>query len=182
MGPELYINPIRIYKAQKFRIRKPEEVFLVFSQIWVNDHHRITTTCLQRPQFWGPNFNFHNTKLPLHNDHLSKMATNFWSQGWLLYTSLTVLIKIYLMFPCYLLGYVPLMPNLWIKALRNWEISIHTLLKWLWELTKLTKLLIAIIIASFVIAKINETKRLNNNYNHQFHLSLLLTKLTIKTC
>jgi len=61
-----------------------------YSQTWVNDHLRITTTCLKRLQFWGPNFNFHNTKLPLNNDHLSTTATNFGSQGWLLYTSLTV--------------------------------------------------------------------------------------------
>jgi len=62
----------------------------IYSQTWVNDHLRIATTCLQRPQFWGPNFNFHNIKLPLNNDHLSTMATNFGSQGWSLSTSLTV--------------------------------------------------------------------------------------------
>jgi len=61
-----------------------------YSQTWVNDHLRITTTCLQQPQFWGPNFNFHNIKLPLNNDHLSTTATNFGSQGWSLNTSLTV--------------------------------------------------------------------------------------------
>ncbi len=41
----------------------------IYSQSWVNDHLRITTTCLQRPLFWGPDFNFHNIKLPLNNDH-----------------------------------------------------------------------------------------------------------------
>jgi len=48
---------------------------------------RITTTCLQRPEFWGPNFNFHNIKPPLNNGHLSTTATNFEFQGWSLYTS-----------------------------------------------------------------------------------------------
>jgi len=53
-----------------------------YSQTWVNDHLRITTTtCLQRPQFLGPNFNFYNIKLPLNNDHLSITATNYGSRG-----------------------------------------------------------------------------------------------------
>jgi len=43
------------------------------------------------------------------------------------------------------------------KTLQNWKISVKALSKQLWELTKLTKQLITIIIASFVIAKINET-------------------------
>jgi len=38
----------------------------------------------------GPNFNFHNIKLPMNNAQLSTTATNFGSQGWSLYTSLTV--------------------------------------------------------------------------------------------
>jgi len=71
-------------------VEKPALYPLLYSQTWVNDHLRIATTCLQRPQFWGPNFNFHNTKQPLNNDHLSTTATNFGSQGWSLYTSLTV--------------------------------------------------------------------------------------------
>jgi hypothetical protein len=62
-----------------------------YSQTLVNDHLRITTTCLQRPPFRGPNFNFYNTKLPLNNDHLSTTATNFGSLGGSLYTSLTVI-------------------------------------------------------------------------------------------
>jgi hypothetical protein len=57
---------------------------------WVNDHLQITPTCLQWPLYRGPNFNFHIIKLPLNNDHLSTMATNFGSRGWSLYTSLTV--------------------------------------------------------------------------------------------
>ncbi len=61
-----------------------------YSQTWVNEHRRITTTCLQRPPFWGPIFNFYNIKLPLNNDHLSTMATNLGSRGWSLYTCLTV--------------------------------------------------------------------------------------------
>ena len=52
-----------------------------YSQIWFNDNLRITTTCLQRPQFWGSNFNFYNTKLPLNNDHLSTTATNLGPKG-----------------------------------------------------------------------------------------------------
>ncbi len=48
-----------------------------YSQTWVNDHLRITTTCLQRPLFRGSNFNVHNIKLPLNNDHLSTTAKNF---------------------------------------------------------------------------------------------------------
>ena len=32
------------------------------------------TSCLQRPLFWGPIFSFHNIKLPLKNDHLSKVT------------------------------------------------------------------------------------------------------------
>jgi len=66
---------------------------LLYSQTWVNDHLWITTTCLQQPLFWGPNFNFHNVKLPLSNDHLSTTATNFGSRGWSLYTSLTVFLN-----------------------------------------------------------------------------------------
>ncbi len=53
-----------------------------YIQTWVNDHIWITTNCLQRPLFWYHNFNFHNVKLPLNNDHLSTMATNFESLGW----------------------------------------------------------------------------------------------------
>jgi len=63
---------------------------LVESTFKVNDHLWITNTCLQRPQFWGPNFNFHNIELPLNNYHLSTTATNFKPQGRSLYTSLTV--------------------------------------------------------------------------------------------
>ncbi len=61
-----------------------------YSQTWVNDHLQITTTCLQWPLFCGPNFNFHNIKLLLNNDHLSTTATNFWSWGWSLNTGFTV--------------------------------------------------------------------------------------------
>ncbi len=63
---------------------------LHYSQTWVNDHLRMTTTCLQRPLFWAPDFNFYNIKLPLNNDHLSTTATNFGTRGWSLYTGLTV--------------------------------------------------------------------------------------------
>ncbi len=63
-----------------------------YSQTWVNDHLWITTTCLQRPLFWGLNFNFHNVNLPLNNDHLSTTATNFGSRGCSLYTSLTEIV------------------------------------------------------------------------------------------
>ena len=61
-----------------------------YSQTWANDHLRITTTCLQRPPFLGPIFNFHNIKLPLNSDHLSTTVSNLGSQGWSLYTGLTV--------------------------------------------------------------------------------------------
>jgi len=64
-----------------------------YSQTWVNDHLWITTTCLQRPLFRGHNFNFHNVKLLLNNDHLSTTAPNFGSRGWWLYTCLTLLLK-----------------------------------------------------------------------------------------
>ncbi len=63
---------------------------LIYSQTWVNDHLRMTNTCLQWPLFWGPDFNFHNIKLLLNNNNLSTTATNFGSRGWSLYTSLTV--------------------------------------------------------------------------------------------
>jgi hypothetical protein len=63
----------------------------MYSQTWVNDHLRIATTCLQRPSFWSPNLSLCNTTLPLNNDHLSTTATNLGSQGWSLYTSLTVI-------------------------------------------------------------------------------------------
>jgi len=46
-----------------------------FSQTSVNDHLRITTTCLGRPLFWGPNFNFYNIRLALNNDHLPTTTT-----------------------------------------------------------------------------------------------------------
>ncbi len=62
------------------------------SQTWANDHLPMTTTSLQRPPFWCPNFSFYNIKLPLNNDHLSTMVTNLGSRGWSLYTGLTVLI------------------------------------------------------------------------------------------
>ncbi len=44
-----------------------------------------------------------------------------------------------------------------VKALRNWEIFISEISKQLWELTKLMKQLIVIIIGSFVITKNNES-------------------------
>ena len=58
-----------------------------YSQTWANDHLRITTTCVQRPLFWGPIFTFYSIKLPLNNDHLSTTATIFGSRGWSFYTS-----------------------------------------------------------------------------------------------
>ena len=67
-----------------------EPIKRVYSQTWVNDHLWTTTTCLQRPPFWGPIFTFYNIKLPLNNDHLSITATNLGSRGWSLYTGLTV--------------------------------------------------------------------------------------------
>jgi len=57
---------------------------------WANDHLWIAATCQQRPCFWGPILNFYNMELPPNNDHLSPTATNFRSQGWWLYTGLTV--------------------------------------------------------------------------------------------
>jgi len=65
----------------------------IHSHTWVNDHLRITTTWKQRPLFRGPDFNFHNIKLLLNNDHLSTTATNFESRGWSLCTGLTVVSK-----------------------------------------------------------------------------------------
>ena len=61
-----------------------------YSQTWANDHLRIATTCQQRPPFCGPILSFYNIKLPLNSDHLSTMATICGSQGWSLYTGLTV--------------------------------------------------------------------------------------------
>jgi hypothetical protein len=85
-----------------FVITNPSLLFLIhnfkYSQTWVNDHLRITTTCMQRPLFLGPNFNFHNIKLALNNDHLSTTATNFGSRGWSLYTGLTVFWNLYFKF------------------------------------------------------------------------------------
>jgi hypothetical protein len=46
------------------------------------------TSCLQRPQLWGPIFNFWNIKLPLNIDPLSTTPTNFPGPGslvWLYY-------------------------------------------------------------------------------------------------
>jgi len=46
-----------------------------YCQIWVNDHLRIATTCLQRPPFRGPIFNFYINKTtseqwpPVNKDH-----------------------------------------------------------------------------------------------------------------
>ena len=52
--------------------------------------YELTITCLLRPPFRGPIFNFYNIKLPLDNDHLSTTDTTFGSQRWSLYTGLTV--------------------------------------------------------------------------------------------
>ncbi len=35
----------------------------IYSQTWANDHLRITTTCLQRPLFWGPVFHVYSEKV-----------------------------------------------------------------------------------------------------------------------
>jgi hypothetical protein len=64
-----------------------------YCQTWTNDHLWITTTCLQRPLFLGPDFNVYSIDLPLNNDHLSTTATILGSRGWSLYTGLTVLLK-----------------------------------------------------------------------------------------
>jgi len=40
------------------------------SQTLVNKQIQITTTCLQRPHFWGPIFNFYNIKFTRDSDHL----------------------------------------------------------------------------------------------------------------
>ena len=50
----------------------------------------LTTTCLQRPPFWGPIITLYSIKLPLNNDHLLTTATSIGSRGWSLYTGLTV--------------------------------------------------------------------------------------------
>jgi len=68
-----------------------KKLYLQYSQTWVNNHLRIMTTCLERPLFWGLDFNFHYKKLPLNNNHQSTTATNFGSRGWSLYTGLTVI-------------------------------------------------------------------------------------------
>ncbi len=68
----------------------PEEPFYKYYQTCVNDHLRITTTCLLWPSFWSPNYRFYNINLPLNNNHLSTTATNFGSRGWSLYAGLTV--------------------------------------------------------------------------------------------
>ncbi len=49
---------------------------------------RITTTCLQRPQFWNPNLGFYNINQPLNNDQLSMTAINLGPRGWLLQTQI----------------------------------------------------------------------------------------------
>ncbi len=64
---------------------------LIYSQIWANGYLWITATCLQRPLFERPNFNYFNIpRLTLNNDHLSTTASVLGSQGWPLYTGLTV--------------------------------------------------------------------------------------------
>jgi len=63
-----------------------------YDQTWVNDHLRITTPCLSRPSFWGPNLIFCNIKLPLNINQLSTAITNFGSRGWSLYKGLAVFI------------------------------------------------------------------------------------------
>jgi hypothetical protein len=93
------INRIILVVWPKFSLKnwteKCNASICMYGQTWVNDHFLITTTCLQWPLFWGPNFNFHIVKLPLNNDHLSTTATNFGSQGWSLYISLTVLLVLF---------------------------------------------------------------------------------------
>ncbi len=62
----------------------PGKLQLLYSQTLPNDHLRITTTCQQRQLFWDPVFlNYLN--------YVSTTATIFESQGWLLYTDLTVI-------------------------------------------------------------------------------------------
>ena len=36
-----------------------EAIIIRYSQTWVNDHHRIATTCIQRPPFRSPVLNFY---------------------------------------------------------------------------------------------------------------------------
>jgi hypothetical protein len=46
----------------------------VYSQTWDNDHLRIATTCLLRPPFCGPNWNFY-----FMNDHWNTTTCQQWS-------------------------------------------------------------------------------------------------------
>jgi len=62
----------------------------LYSQTWAIDHLQTATTYLQRPLFCGPIFLVYSIKVPLNNDHLSTTAIIFGSQGWPLYTGLTV--------------------------------------------------------------------------------------------
>jgi len=83
-----YVDEIDAYRYKTMTIKmlvtvekSPFARIWQYRQTWVNDHLQITTTCIQRQRFWGPNFNFCNITLPLNNDHLSTTATNFGPEG-----------------------------------------------------------------------------------------------------
>ena len=63
---------------------------IIYSQTWANDHLRIATTCLQRPLFWGPILNFYSINDLWTTTTCQQPPLFFGSQGWSLYTGLTV--------------------------------------------------------------------------------------------
>jgi hypothetical protein len=63
---------------------KSHSTFFEYSQTWTNNHLRIATTILRS------HLELLLLTWPLNNDHLSTTATIFGSQGWSLYTGLTV--------------------------------------------------------------------------------------------
>ena len=75
----------------KWNYRSEKKIFLKYSKTWANDHlWKVNTTCLQRLPFQRSNFKLHKTPFPLNKNHLSTTVKIFGSQGWSLYTGLTV--------------------------------------------------------------------------------------------
>ena len=54
------------------------------------DHLYTKTTCPKCPLLYYPQCQLYYTTTPLYRDHLSTVATYFWSLGWSLYTGFTV--------------------------------------------------------------------------------------------
>ncbi len=75
------------FESHAFTFQSPN----LCSQTWVNENLRISTTCLQRPQFWSPHLNLYNRHFTLSNDPQSTTTTNFGSRGLSLYTGLKLI-------------------------------------------------------------------------------------------